>query len=176
VLLPKLSGRQTVKSSGNYGNGQNSDQVEATPAATPTYRYVRIQGYGDQTGGTTRIVELEAMDGVTNRLLNKLPMAGYAAVNGGAIGVATNGVILHSSGYPLWWSGAGIPILTYDLGADYPLDYLRYVGYSPAGDPRTTKFKLFVSTNNVDWLTVTDQSLNATNQPESGFAYAVEFA
>ena len=163
---------------GNYGNPTNSLQKAATPAAPQqqTYRYVRVQGYGDQTGGTTRIVEFMAMEGATNRLLNVLPMAGYATVNGGAIGVATNGAIVHAAGYPLWWSGAGIPVLTYDLGAAYAIDTLTYVGYSPSFDPRTTKFKLFVSTNNVDWLQVTDQSLNATNQPEAGFSYAVSFA
>ena len=168
----------TVKAA-NYGNNQNSDQVAATPegAAEPAnYRYVRVQGYGDNTSTTTRIVELEAMEGATNRLLNKLPMAGYPAPNGGTIGVATNGAIVHAAGYPLWWSGAGIPILTYDLGAAYPIDFIRYVGYSKTTDPRQTKFKLWVSTNNVDYLLVTDQSLNTTPQPEAGFAYAVEFA
>ena len=159
---------------GNYENATNSAQVSATPqAAQKTYRYVRVQGYGDQTGGTTRIVEFKAMEGATNRLLNKIPIAGYPAPNAGTIGVATDGAIVHAAGYPLWWSGAGIPVLTYDLGAAYAIDTLTYIGYSPNVDPRTTKFKLFVSTNNVDWIPVTDQSLNATNQPEAGFSYPV---
>ena len=164
----------TVRS-GNYDNGQLSNEVSATPQAVkPSYRYVRVQGYGDQSGGTTRIVEFQALEGATNRLLNLTPMAGYPAVNGGAIGVATNGVILHSSGYPLWWSGAGVPILTYDMGALYPIDTLLYVGYSPNFDPRTTKFKLWVSKDNVDWTKqVIDYSLNANNQPEAGFSFPV---
>ena len=158
----------------NYGNNQNSDQVAATPTAGKTsYRYVRVQGYGDQTGGTTRIVEVEAMQGATNRLLNKTPMAGYAAPNAGTIGVATNGAVVHATGYPLWWTGAGTPNLIYDLGTAYPLDSIRYVGYSPAVDPRQTKFKLFVSTNNIDWITVKDMSLNTIDQPEAGWSYPV---
>jgi hypothetical protein len=165
----------TVRAANYGGVGANSTQVSATPSAPAqtTYRYVRVQGYGDQTGGTTRIVEFQAKEGATNRLLNKLPQAGYAPVNGGAIGVATNGAILHSSGYPLWWTGAGTPTLTYDLGALYPIDTLLYVGYSPNVDPRQTKFKLWVSTNNVDWIMITDRSLSTTVQPEAGFAYAV---
>ena len=166
----------TVRSA-NYGDVTDSVQVSATPTAVvapTTYRYVRVQGYGDQSGGTTRIVEFQALEGATNRLLNLTPMAGYPAVNGGAIGVATNGVILHSSGYPLWWSGAGVPILTYDMGALYPIDTLLYVGYSPAVDPRTTKFKLWVSKDNVDWTKqVIDYSLNANNQPEAGFSFSI---
>jgi hypothetical protein len=165
----------TVKGA-NYGNSQNSDPVSATPSAgqvTPSYRYVRVQGYGDHTT-TTRIVEFQALEGATNRLLNKVPMAGYEAVNGGTIGVATNGVILHSSGYPLWWSGAGIPTLTYDMGALYPIDTLLYVGYSPNTDPRKTKFKLWVSADNVNWTKqVIDYSLNANNQPEAGFSFPI---
>lgn len=159
----------------NYANGQDSDQATATPnAAAPSYRYVRIQGYGDQTGGTTRIVELEAMENqVINRLLNLTPMAGYAAPNAGTIGVATNGAIVHATGYPLWWTGAGTPNLVYDLGAAYPLDSVRYVGYSPNADPRQTKFKIYVSTNNIDWVLVIDNSLNTTVQPEAGFSYPV---
>lgn len=165
----------TVRSA-NYGDTTDSIQVSARPTSAPTvqnYRYVRVQGYGDHTT-TTRIVEFQALEGATNRLLNKLPLPGYEAVNGGAIGVATNGVILHSSGYPLWWSGAGIPTLTYDMGASYPIDTLLYVGYSPAVDPRKTKFKLWVSPDNVNWTKqVIDYSLNANNQPEAGFAFPI---
>jgi LysM domain-containing protein len=160
---------------GNYGAATNSLQKAATPAGAQavTYRYVRVQGYGDNTSTTTRIVEFQAMEGATNRLLNKTPMAGFPAPNAGTIGVATDGAIVHATGYPLWWSGAGIPVLTYDLGAAYAIDTLKYVGYSLAADPRQTKFKLWVSTNNVDWVAVTDQSLNTTPQPEAGFSYPV---
>jgi hypothetical protein len=166
----------TVRAANYGGVGANSIQASATPTSAPvapTYRYVRVQGYGDQTGGTTRIVEFQAKEGATNRLLNKLPQAGYAPVNGGAIGVATNGAILHSSGYPLWWTGAGTPTLTYDMGALYPIDTLLYVGYSPNADPRQTKFKLWVSTDNINWMLVTDRSLSTTVQPEAGFSYGV---
>jgi hypothetical protein len=166
----------TVRSA-NYGNFQDSDVVSATPSAgqvTPSYRYVRYQGYGDNTSTTSRLVELQAKEGATNRLYLKTPMAGYPAVNGGAIGVATDGAFVQSSGYPLWWTGEGVPILTYDLGALYPIDTIIVAGFSSAVDPRTTQFKVWVSPDNVDWSKlVIDYSLNATNQPTTGFSFPI---
>ena len=40
-------------------------------------------------------------------------------------------IIVHSAGYPLWWSGEGIPVLTYDLGDWLALSSILVVGYSP---------------------------------------------
>jgi hypothetical protein len=142
-------------------------------AITPKYRYVRFQGHGDQTGITTRLVELQALEGATNHLLNKTPMAGYTAPSGGTIGIATDGAIVHSSGYPFWWLGEGIPDLIYDLGANYAIDTLKVAMYSPAVDPRTTQFKVYVSTDNTNWTLVADYSTNAVNQPEAGWSFAV---
>jgi hypothetical protein len=59
------------------------------------------------------------------------------------------------------------------MGALYPIDTLLYVGYSPNADPRQTKFKLWVSTDNINWMLVTDRSLSTTVQPEAGFSYGV---
>lgn len=144
--------------------------ITVTPA---TYRYVHFIGHGDQTGVTTRLVEIEALEGVTNRLLNKVPLAGYEALNGGTIEVATDGAKLHSAGYPLWWGGEGIPTLNYDLGALYPIDTLNVTGYSPSADPRATQFKIYVSKDNASWKLVADYSANANFQPESGWNFSI---
>jgi hypothetical protein len=141
--------------------------------AAPTYRYVRFVGHGDQTGVTTRLVELEALEGATNRLLGKLPMAGYTPVAGGNIAVATDGAKVHGSGYPFWWSGEGIPDLVYDLGANYKLDTLNVTMYSPTVDPRTSQFKVYVSKDNATWKLVADYSGNTNNQPESGWNFPI---
>jgi hypothetical protein len=163
---------------GNYGKATNSAQVTATPTGTappPTtgWRYVRYVGHGDQTGVTSRLVELQALEGSTNRLLNKTPLAGYTAPNQGTIGVATDGAKVHSAGYPLWWTAEGTPDLHYDLGANYMIDTINVTGYSPVADPRTTQFKIYVSTDNINWTQVVDYSANATNQPEAGFNFPV---
>ena len=137
------------------------------------WRYVRFTGYGDQTGVTTRLVELQALQATTNRLLNKLPLAGYATPNGGAIAVATDGAIVHSAGYPLWWTAEGVPVLVYDMGDWYGLSSILVVGYSPSIDPRQTQFKVDVSADNVTWYNVADYSANTTPQPEAGFSFPV---
>ena len=144
---------------------------------TPQFwRYVRYTGHGDNTGITSRLVELKAMQGETNRLLNKLPMAGYKAPASGNIAVATDGTIAHVAGYPFWWDGEGIPVLTYDLGDWYGLTQINVVGYSPSSDPRQTQFLIQVSADNSTWYTVADYRNNTTPQPEAGFGFAVAFA
>lgn len=147
--------------------------LTVTVPAFTGWRYVRFVGHGDQTGVTTRLVEFQALEGATNRLLNKTPLAGYAAVNGGTIGVATDGAKVHASGYPLWWSGEGIPDLKYDLGANYMIDTLNVTMYSPTVDPRQSQFKVYVSTDNANWTLVADYSANTTPQPEAGFNFSV---
>jgi hypothetical protein len=138
------------------------------------WRYVRYQGFGDQTGeATTRLIELQAMIGSTNHLLNRLPISGETpAVN--SVALATDGNIAMTSGtFPIWWSGAGIPTLTYDLGEERNIDTLRLWMFSTANDPRQTRFRLWVSKNNVDWTTVVDYRNNTTIQPSGGWSFAV---
>jgi hypothetical protein len=159
---------------GNYGKSTNSAQVSAVPTAGPTgWRYVKFEGHGDQTGVTTRLVEIQALQGATNRLLNLLPLAGYAAPNGGTIEVATDGAKVQASGYPLWWTAEGVPVLTYDLGAIYPIDTINVTGFSSTTDPRATQFIVWVSKDNTTWTQVTDYSGNTTNQPVDGFNFPV---
>lgn len=166
----------TVRSA-NYGDTTDGVQVSAKPTAVvaPTsYRYVRYIGYGDNTSTTSRLVELQAMHGATNRLLNVLPMAGYAVPNGGTIGVATNGVVLQAPGYPLWWTGEGVPDLKYDMLDWYAIDTIKVAGYSKVGtDPRATQFIIQVSTDNLAWVTVVDYTANLTVQPDAGFSFPV---
>lgn len=146
--------------------------VEPQPPAFP--RYVRFQGYGDNvSAGTTRLVEFQAFWGATNLLLNKLPLAGYKAVDtGGTIDKATDGITT-MSGYPIWWSGEGVPVLTYDLLDWYDISQFKVWGYSTVGDPRSNKFKLFVSADNVAWFLVVDHSTNTTVQPADGWTFTV---
>jgi hypothetical protein len=164
-----------------FGVAEATKTLEITVnAVAPTipefWRYVRYTGYGDQTGVTSRLVELQAIRQGTNLLLNKLPMAGYAPTNGGNIAVATDGIIAHSAGYPLWWGGEGIPVLTYDLGDWLALSSILVVGYSPNTDPRQTQFKIDVSADNATWYNVANYQNNTTPQPEAGFSFAVAFA
>ena len=169
------SGTFTLKAR-TYNLSGVAEAIKTLTVTVPAFtgwRYVRFVGHGDQTGVTTRLVELQALEGVTNRLQNLTPLAGYATVNGGAIGVATNGEKVHAPGYPLWWVAEGTPDLHYDLGANYLIDTINVTGYSPVGDPRTTQFKIYVSTDNVNWTQVADYSANATNQPEAGFDFPV---
>lgn len=158
-------------SASNLGALTDSTQKSATP--TGGWRYVRFIGWGDNTSGTTRLVELRAMDSGTNRLLNKTPMLGYPTPNGGTIGVGTDGAKVHSAGYPLWWSGVGIPDMVYDMGASYPITSINYCGYSPVGDLRQTRCKLYVSKNNTDWTLVQDWSANTTFQDQDGWYFNV---
>jgi len=170
-----------TKSISIFGVAEATKTLEITinQAQIPQFwRYVRFTGYGDQTGTgvTTRLVELQALQATTNRLLNKLPMAGYTAPDSGAIAVATDGAIVHSAGYPLWWTAKGTPVLVYDMGDWYGLSSILVVGYSPTVDPRQTKFKVDVSADNAVWYNVANYENNTTPQPEAGFSFAVSFA
>jgi hypothetical protein len=149
--------------------------INTTPQAPQFPRYIRYIGYGDNvSGATTRLVELKAMHGVTNLLLNKLPISGEAVSTGASIGVATDGIINHGSGtYPIWWNGVGIPTLVYDLLDWYDVSQMIVVMYSPTTDPRQTKFKIDVSADNVNWFNIIDYSTNTTPQPDVGFTFTI---
>lgn len=149
--------------------------VQEPPAEAPAFpRYVRFQGFGDNaSASTTRLVEFQVMHGATNLLLNKLPISGEPVDFGGTIDKVTDGDAVTMTGYPIWWSGAGIPTLTYDLLDWYDISQIKVVGYSTAGDPRANKFKLFVSADNVAWFQVVDHSLNTTTQPAGGWTFTV---
>lgn len=148
------------------------------PATAPQFpRYIRFIGYGDQTSSaTTRLVEFQAYHGATNLLLNKLPMAGYKAPDTGAgIEVATDGLVNMGSGtYPIWWSGEGIPVLTYDLLDWYDISEVKVWMYSiTATAPRQTRFKIDISADNVEWFNIIDMSGNTTVQPDGGWTFTV---
>jgi hypothetical protein len=148
--------------------------VQEPPAGEiPAYpRYVRFQGFGDNaSASTTRLVEFQAFWGATNLLLNKLPISGEPVDFGGTVDIATNGDFTTMTGYPIWWSGEGIPTLTYDLLDWYDISEFKVWGYSTAGDPRANKFKLFVSADNVSWFLVVDHSTNTTTQPAGGWSF-----
>ena len=54
--------------------------------------------------------------------------------------------------------GAGVPKLTWDMGALYPIDKLTVWMYSKSTDLRATKFIVQVSKDNSTWTTVADKS------------------
>jgi hypothetical protein len=156
----------------------NTEAVKSTvfniEEASTGWRYVRFIGHGDNTNSaTTRLVEYKAMEGTTNRLLNKTPIEGEAVDTGGSIDAATNGVTDMSESYPIWWTAEGVPTLVYDLGSSYPIDTLQLWMYSTAGDPRQTRFILAVSNDNANWTTIVDNSTNTTVQPSEGWAFAI---
>lgn len=147
--------------------------------APAQYRFVRFQGFGDNTNAaTTRLVEIKAIETTTgtNLLLNKTPISGEAVSTGGTIAMATDGLINYTSGqYPIWWTASGIPTLTYDLLALKTLNTLNVWMYTATGDLRQTKFKLWVSKDNVDWSKlIVDYSTNTTTQdPTNGWSFTV---
>lgn len=147
--------------------------INATTVSFP--RYIRFIGYGDsEFPSTTRLVELQAMQGATNRLLNKLPISGETPNTGAAVSASTDGIINHASGtYPIWWVGEGVPTLTYDLGDWYDITEIKVVMMSSASVPRATRFILQISDNNTNWTEVANYSTNNTIQPETGWTIAL---
>ncbi len=154
---------------GNYGQNNNSAQVTANPTAATAWRYLKINGYGTSTDTTTRLIEFEAWDGATNRMLGPISLT-YDAISTGSTDINTikDGVkTIATNSYPIWWSAVPNTHLVIDLGAQYPLTKLSYYSYSKAGDQRQNRFKIYGSnTNNgSDWLSLWDMSANTTPQP-----------
>lgn len=159
-----------------------SSTYTITPASTkPSYRYLRILGYGTATANdvTSRVVELEVFSGGVNRmtaatLLSSDPVSN--ASTGGALAQIKDGNKTGASNtYPLWWTSP-VPNghVVIDLGAQYTIDSMNYYGYSISTDLRTNRFKIEGSnTNNgTDWASVWDMSGNTTAQAAlpSGFS------
>ena len=154
---------------GNFGHTTPSTQKTANPTATPAWRYLKINGYGTSTDTTTRLIEFEAWEGATNRMLGPVSFT-YDAISTGSTDITTikNGVkTTASNSYPIWWSAIPNTHLVIDLGAQYNLTKLSYYSYSNAGDQRQNRFKIYGSnTNNgSDWLSLWDMSTNTTPQP-----------
>ena len=157
------------------GNAEAVKTSTYTLNLAVNYRYVRFIGHGDNTTtATTRLVELQTWQGATNRLLNKVPISGETPNAGSTVNSATDGAVnMASNTYPIWWTGAGVPTLTYDLGAGYPIDTFKVWMFSTTNDPRATKFIIQVSTNNSTWVTVKNHSTNTTVQPDTGWSFPI---
>jgi hypothetical protein len=157
-----------------HGNRESVKTSQYTINVVTGIRYVRYIGHGDHTNmAVSRLVEFQAWQGTTNHLLNKLPISGEPVNAGGTIAMATNGQFNHGSNqYPIWWIGAGIPTLTYDLGATVPVDRIVIACYSlHPNDTRQTRFILQVSTDASNWDTVADYRTNTVVQPTTGFTF-----
>lgn len=131
------------------------------------WRYLKIQGYGSvEEPATTRMVEVEAWEGATNRMSAATILSNDAINTGGVIGTIKDG-IKTSSGYPVWWTATPNANVVVDLGAQIALTKLNYYSYSVSGVQRANRFKILASnTNNgTDWVTLWDMSANTTAQP-----------
>ena len=157
---------------GNYGKATNSAQKSATPAAgggPVSYRYLKLLGYGTATANdlTTRLVEFEAFSGGVNRMTAATILSSDAPNNTGTAAQIKDGQFgTAANTYPFWWTALPNANVVIDLGAGYPLDTLKWYGYSVSGDQRTNRFKVLASnTNNgTDWVTLWDMSANTTAQ------------
>jgi hypothetical protein len=165
----------SVDTSGNAESVKTTTYTINAGTQPVFYRYIRFIGYGDATyPSTTRLVELQAMHGTVNRLLNLLPISGETPSTGAGIEVATDGIINHASGtYPIWWVGEGIPTLIYDMGDWYDISEIKVVMYSTVNVPRATRFIIDASTDNVAWDNIANYSTNTTIQPETGWTIVV---
>lgn len=143
-----------------------------------SYRYLKLVGYGTNTDTTTRLIEFQAWEGATNRILAATFLSNDTINNSGTIAQIRDGLFATTSNsYPFWWTAVPNANVVIDLGASYALDTLKWFGYSAAGDQRQNRFKVLASnTNNgTDWATIWDMSTNTTPQPvlPSGFSQAI---
>jgi len=165
----------TVRAANYGGVGALSDQAIATPNAAPSgWRYLKIQGYGATEAGqevTTRLIEFEAWEGATNRMLSGVTYTGEAPSNagtGGALAQIGNGVKTSTSNtYPFWWTATPNANIIIDFGTARALTKLNYYGYSLSGVQRANRFNVLASnTNNgTDWVNIWNMQTNTTLQP-----------
>ena len=168
----------TVRSQNYSGNYTDSDQVTGAPTAeagAPTWRYLKIQGYGATEAGqeaTTRLIEFQAWAGATN-VLTGLSAASvtWDTPNNGAVPAKTtifDGVFTTTSNtYPFWWTATPNANVVIDLGSPKALTKLNWFGYSTGAVQRANRFNILASnTNNgVDWVNIWNMQTNTVMQP-----------
>lgn len=161
----------TVKAA-NYGAySTNSDQVTGIPTAPATgWRYLKIDGYGENGNDTTRMIEVEAWVGSTNVLAGKTAISYDVTMDSGStdIKTVTNGTKTTTAGtYPIWWSVTPNGNVVFDLGSQQALTKLNYYAFSTATDQRASQFIIYASnTNNgTDWTPLWNMSTNTALQP-----------
>jgi hypothetical protein len=140
------------------------------PAAAG-WRYLKIEGYGSvEESTTTRMIEVEAWEGATNRMAAATILS-HDTINAGAttdIGTIKDTIKTTASGsYPIWWLATPNGNVVADLGASRALTKLNYYGYSASGVQRANRFRILASnTNNgTDWVELWNMSANTTPQP-----------
>lgn len=154
---------------GNYQTFTPSDQKTGIPTAAPTkptYRYLRIDGFGEYysaTGyNTSRMIEIEVFSGGVNKMRSPAILNGSTddAVDTGAeVGSLTPTRItdtvknITSTAYNIWWSditlnnNAGNGWVKFDLGSQITIDSIRYWSYSS----RSPRFKIWGTNNLADF-------------------------
>jgi len=134
-----------------------------------SWRYLKIEGYGSvEEPATTRMIEVEAWEGSTNRMTGATILSNEAVSTGGTVDKIKDGVKTTTSGsYPIWWTTTPNARIVLDLLAQRSLTKLNYYSYSISGVQRANRFKILASnTNNgTDWTTIWDMSANTTPQP-----------
>jgi GH25 family lysozyme M1 (1,4-beta-N-acetylmuramidase) len=148
----------------------------------PTWRYIKITMYGDNTGNLFRVVEWEAWNlaGTTNLLAGKMPLsttnAGFAQANTTA--VCTNGDKNTANRFAFMDNTTPTAATcTYDLLSLVSLSNFKMWNYSGPGDQRAMKFKIEVSTDNAVWSTILDLSGNTSivNNTDGKFPNDINF-
>ena len=172
----------------NYSTFRDSTQQTATPTAAPTkptYRYLRIMGYGTATDATTRVIEFEVMSGGTNIMRTTVPtttILAYDTMNNTtkpSIDTIRDGSkATTANSYPFWWTTVPNAHVIIDFGSSKVLDSMAYYSYSVSGDQRTNKFRIEGSnTNNgTDWVSIWDNSTGQLGvQPILPTGYSITF-
>jgi len=155
-----------------YGNAEAVKTTTYTIEVPSSvgWRYLKIEGYGSvEEPATTRMIEVEAWEGSTNRMTGATILSNEAVSTGGAVTTIKDGVKTTTSGsYPIWWtSPTPNGNVVVDLLAQYELTKLNYYSYSVTNVQRANRFRILASnTNNgTDWTTLWDMSANTTPQP-----------
>lgn len=158
----------------------------AAASTKPSYRYLRILGYGSSAANdvTSRVIEFEAVSGGVNLMPTSnaaTKILSYDAISTGSTNIDTirDGVKTTTSNtYPIWWTSP-VPNahIVVDFGSQKTFDSMAYYSYSLSTDQRANRFMIQGSnTNNgTDWATVWDMSANTALQPALPSGYTITF-
>jgi hypothetical protein len=175
----------SVDQAGNAEAVKTTTYTITAASTKPSYRYLRIQGFGSAAANdvTSRVIEFEAVVGGTNLMADttNTHILSSDPVSTGSTNLDTirDGVKTTTSGtYPIWWTSP-VPNgnIVVDFGAQKTFDSMAYYSYSTSTDNRANRFKIQGSnTNNgTDWADVWDMSTNTTLQPVLPSGYTKTF-
>jgi hypothetical protein len=195
-----VTGENTINIYGLNEEGLWSDGVTSV-VTKPTYRYIRLDGFGEYNAGTPnatlRCVGLEVWSGGVDRLNGKVGTseggvdfaspAGYKTTGTNIVDWMTDhGATVPSAttNYAGYWdtlTANGNAFIVFDLGAEYPIDSIKFWNQSASGAQKAPRFKIrgtnvrtnfgtggaLIGTEGVDYETIWDYSANQTLFPLS---------